>query len=162
MQYLARKAKYKRVCRQLHGLSHTREYRVWQGMMHRCYNPRADNYGRYGGKGIRVARRWHNPVTFMEDIGSIPKGCQLDRRDTTKSYSPNNIRVVTRRINQQNTRASLRWFVKGVVFQSMREAAEHFGVHPSTISIWCGRQKNHGKYCQLADCWAEKKYDALR
>ena len=126
--------------------------------MHRCYNPNAANYGRYGAKGVRVAKVWHNPIRFLKDVGNIPKGHQLDRRDSTRGYGPNNFRVVTRKVNQQNTKASLRWFVKGLIFESMREAADYFGVHPSTISVWCGRQKNHGQFCQLNDCWAERKY----
>ena len=36
------------------------EYRIWYGMVRRCYDPRDPNFARYGGRGIRVCDRWRN------------------------------------------------------------------------------------------------------
>ena len=37
-----------------HGDSHTRFYSIWKNMIHRCHNPKSDNYLRYGALGINV------------------------------------------------------------------------------------------------------------
>src|SRR6266851_517265 len=34
------------------------EYQTWCSMLRRCYNPEARDYARYGGRGIKVCRRW--------------------------------------------------------------------------------------------------------
>jgi len=37
-----------------HGMKGTVEYTTWRNMKDRCYNPNADSYPRYGGRGIHV------------------------------------------------------------------------------------------------------------
>lgn len=36
----------------------TIEYKVWSGMLSRCYSPKNQNYSRYGGRGVRVCDDW--------------------------------------------------------------------------------------------------------
>lgn len=45
---------------------------AWKRMMDRCYNPGADNYAYYGGKGVSVCKRWHDPKSFIEDAQKLP------------------------------------------------------------------------------------------
>lgn len=70
------------------------EYLVWNGMLQRCYNPNRDNYKFYGGLGVRVHIRWHNPVNFQNDVGKRPtKHHTLDRwPDKFGHYGPDNFR----------------------------------------------------------------------
>lgn len=51
---------------------HTREYTVWHSMMGRCYNPLNKSYNNYGGKGVKVCKRWHNFENFLKDLPQIP------------------------------------------------------------------------------------------
>jgi hypothetical protein len=83
-----------------HGLARTGSdkhplYDSWYGMMSRCYNPGHEHYGRYGGRGITVCRRWHDPAAFISDIecliGPRPPGMTLDRTDNDGNYEPGNI-----------------------------------------------------------------------
>lgn len=41
-----------------HGLSTHPLYQTWKSMMNRCYNSSNKNYQYYGGKGIKVCKRW--------------------------------------------------------------------------------------------------------
>lgn len=115
-----------------HGMSDTALYRAWQSMLDRCRNPNSDAWPNYGGRGIKVARRWLKFENFYADMGDRPHGCELDRRDNSKGYSKANCRWVPRKVNARNTRSN-----KHVVFNGERvtvaEAAELSGIRPSTL-----------------------------
>lgn len=50
----------------------TKLYRVWAGMKTRCTNPNADNYGRYGGKGIKYCEGFKSFLVFKNALGEPP------------------------------------------------------------------------------------------
>src|SRR5271169_1229939 len=74
-----------------HGMSRTRFYRRWKSMLDRCLNPNTDHYGDYGGRGIRVCRRWLKFENFLADMGqpSDPR-MQLERVNNDSHYMPSN------------------------------------------------------------------------
>jgi len=51
-----------------HGMSKTRFYKNYHGMLQRCYNPKPWWYKDYGGRGIRVCERWHDFNNYKEDM----------------------------------------------------------------------------------------------
>lgn len=60
--------------RRTHGLStgeNQRTYKIWRGMMDRCYNTRSSSYSLYGGRGVRVCERevdwffWTGPIVNL-------------------------------------------------------------------------------------------------
>lgn len=63
---------------------------LWYNMMYRCYNKDNKDYPDYGGRGIRVAERWHNREQFYIDVLPRPEGMWLDRIDNDGDYSPEN------------------------------------------------------------------------
>lgn len=76
-----------------HGVHDHPIYFVWRNMMARCYNPKIQNYRRYGAKGIRVCKRWHNAANFVLDMGeSHEKDLYIDRIDGSGNYNPSNCR----------------------------------------------------------------------
>ena len=79
-------------------------YDLWRNMIHRCYNPKRHDYGRYGGKGITVCERWHCFEYFLEDIALIDgwnkekfenSKIQLDK-DKKQFNIPHNQRVYSK------------------------------------------------------------------
>lgn len=49
-----------------HRLTHHRLYHIYNKMIERCYNPNNKQYRYYGGKGIRICRRWYDPTKTKE------------------------------------------------------------------------------------------------
>ena len=69
----------------------TKEYKAWEGMKDRCYNPKCDRYSRYGGRGLIVCQEWLNSFeNFLKYMGKCPKGWTLERKDFDGNYEPEN------------------------------------------------------------------------
>lgn len=83
----------------------TDEYKVWNGVKQRCYNPNNVAYSNYGGRGIKICERWKSFEYFYTDMGQRPTPKhQLDRIDNNKGYEPGNCRWVTAKVNANNRR----------------------------------------------------------
>lgn len=118
-----------------HGMEHTRLYRIWQGMMIRCYNPESNRYDRYGGRGITVCDEWKNDIkVFIE--WAMKSGYQdnltIERKDNDGSYSPENCRWVTMKEQMNHTSRSRYITVMGVT-KTASQWADETGVNSSTI-----------------------------
>lgn len=90
-----------------HGMSKTRIYKLWVGMVNRCHNPNNPNYQNYGAKGITVCKRWRNFENFMVDMGERPPGMSIDRTNNSKGYTPTNCKWATdaeQALNKTTTR----------------------------------------------------------
>ena len=78
-----------------HGLSKSRTNAIYRNMVQRCHNPNKDIYIEYGAKGIKVCDRWLESFeNFLEDMGEVPEGLSLDRKDNNFGYSKDNCRWV--------------------------------------------------------------------
>lgn len=79
-------------------------YIVWDHMVQRCINSNNKRYIDYGGRGIKVCKRWMKFENFLKDMGEAPEGLQLDRINNNKGYCKSNCQWSTREEQMRNTR----------------------------------------------------------
>lgn len=148
--------------KEYHGKSNAPEYRVWVSMIRRCTDTSNKHYSNYGGRGISVCAKWVKSFeAFYLYIGERPsKEYFIDRIDSNGNYEEGNVRWVTRKVNQQNTRRSRVWVVEGRTYNSCQDASDFEGVSKSTIRRWCIGGTNNGKPIEKReDCYSYKKYE---
>lgn len=119
------------------GLSRTREYHIWQGIKQRCYNPNADNYPRYGGRGIKMCNEWLNDVSsfieWLNSLGGLQDGLSIDRINVNGDYSPDNCRLATLKEQSRNMRTNKMLTFNGRT-HCIAEWAEILGMEAKLIS----------------------------
>jgi hypothetical protein len=131
----------------------TAEYLAWQAMHSRCRAKLGHrDYDAYVAKGIDICPRWAIYKNFLADMGKRPShNHSLGRIDNNLGYSPENCRWETPTQQMRNTKKSRVWFIKGRIFESLRQAGEHFSVNSKTIWHWAMKQ-------QREDCYVINRY----
>lgn len=98
-----------------HGMTKTRVFKIWQGILKRCYNKNATNYYLYGARGVGVCKRWKNSfVAFYEDMGEPRDNESIERIDNDGDYCKENCKWATVVEQANNKRNSKRLTYNGV------------------------------------------------
>lgn len=97
-----------------HGLTNTRIYRIWRGMLQRCLNSKSQYFEYYGGRGITVCEPWLIFINFYNDMyGTYKEELTIDRINANGNYEPTNCKWATRQEQQQNKRDTIRLTIHG-------------------------------------------------
>lgn len=104
-------------------MANTPEYNAWVSMRQRCRNSNNPWYHRYGGRGIKICKRWDKFETFILDMGIKPTPKHsINRIDNDQDYTPDNCEWATQRDQCLNmgVRKDNKLNTKGIVYDSER------------------------------------------
>ena len=133
---------------------------VWYNMLSRCNNPEDKDYKDYGGRGVRVSRRWHYLENFIEDVKELdgydkklkyPDEYTLDKDFKVKGnllYSKDTCVFSNHEqqsINRRNTVKISARFKDGkeIIFDSIVEASKNTGISEYLIGKKTRVQKTY-------------------
>lgn len=118
-----------------HGLTRHPLYSIWSGMVQRCTNPNAENYYRYGGRGIDIFEPWKKDFeTFYNWAinNGYSTALSLDRINNNGNYEPCNCRWVTQKEQSNNTRRNHKVTYNDET-HTIAEWSEMLGVNHETL-----------------------------
>lgn len=120
-----------------HGHARKPEYRIWVGVLHRCYDPNTRGYTNYGGRGITVCECWRKDVSiFISDMGPRPTPKHsIERIDNDGDYEPTNCRWATVEEQVKNKRLPRRgrMITHNGKTQNIRSWARETGIHHAAL-----------------------------
>ena len=93
-----------------HGACKTRLYRIHSMMKNRCSNQRDRHWKWYGAKGVTICEEWKSfePFQAWALANGYADNLVIDRKDSSKGYSPDNCQWITQ--SENATKANnLRW-----------------------------------------------------
>lgn len=119
----------------LHGLSHTRIFKIRDGMIQRCCNPNHDQYHNYGGRGISICDLWKNDMQVFADwaySSGYEDHLTIERIDNNAGYYPENCKWITREEQSQNKQSTTLYNINGIN-KTLREWCDEYNLNYYTI-----------------------------
>lgn len=137
-----------------HGMSHTPEFKTWQGIMQRCYNHNNIRYENYGGRGIEVCKDWRDSFeAFYRDMGNKPSSKHsIDRIDVNGDYELSNCRWLSNLEQQSNKTNNL-----NITFESRTLTLAQWSREVGIKAITLRSRINKG--WELNKCLSSKKFN---
>lgn len=125
-----------------HGGRHERLYRIWHGMMGRCYNRNNKDYKNWGGRGIIICGEWKTDYAAFRSwamSNGYSDNLTIDRIDVNGDYAPDNCRWIPL-AEQGRNRRDTHMFQYGGKVRCISEIAVIAGVKYQTLYKWAIRE----------------------
>lgn len=95
-----------------HGLSNTRQYKIFFGINKRCNNKNSKQYNNYGGRGIKL--EWKTFEDFWNDMkDTYQDNLTIERIDNNGNYNKENCKWITDKKQARNRRNNKMLTYKG-------------------------------------------------
>jgi hypothetical protein len=99
-----------------HNLGHNRIYKIWHGMMERCYKPSSTQFHYYGMRGIVVCEEWQDVSNFYlwAMANGYKEDLSIERKDVNGNYEPANCVWIPRPEQAWNRRTTRNVTIDGI------------------------------------------------
>lgn len=123
--------------------------RVWGGIISRCKNKHDQGWANYGGRGIKVCKRWMNFENFFKDMGPMGNGMSIERIDVNGDYCPENCVWLERKLQNRNQRRNK------LTTEKARElfSRMHAGESASALAIEFNISDTHARKIKKGRYW---------
>ena len=124
-----------------HGLTKTPFYHIWQNMKRRCLDVKNISWSNYGGRGIKVCKRWMDFMGFKEDMyESYLEHCKkfggkqtaIDRVANGGNYEKKNTRWATFK-EQANNRTDNHLITLNDITKTMKQWSDIYKIDYCTV-----------------------------
>lgn len=138
-----------------HGLTKIPEYYIWVTMKMRCYNPKSEAFKNYGGRGIKICKRWYNSfVLFYKDMGKRPSNkYSIERKNVNGDYKPSNCKWATMKEQGANKTNSV-YIIHNGEKKILQDWAIELSTDHSCISFYLKKGKT---FSWIYDYYMNKK-----
>jgi hypothetical protein len=125
-----------------HSMSKTRFYRIYRGIINRCYLSNWHCYEKYGANGITVCDRWlesfenfrddmyESYLKHVEKFGE--KNTSIDRINSDGNYEPDNCRWETLERQANNIKTNVFLEYNGQK-KTIRDWEKHYNINSGTL-----------------------------
>ena len=129
-----------------HNLGHSRIYKIWHGMMERCYKSSSTQFHHYGMRGITVCEEWHDVTNFYQ--WAVQNGYEdklsIERKDVNGNYEPDNCIWIPRPEQALNRRTTRNITIDGIIKPASAWAKEcgitRYAFYKRVKSGWSGAE----------------------
>lgn len=100
-----------------HHKSDTKLYKIWRGMLNRCYNQKTKSYKNYGGRGIIICDNWKNSFEAFYNWAinnGYCEGLSIERINNNKNYCPENCKWIPLGEQARNRRKNYSFTISGI------------------------------------------------
>lgn len=127
--------------RKTHGMTHTKFYTVWNRIKARCLNRNSERYKDYGGRGIRVCKRWLKFENFKDDMYNSykehmkkygEKDTTIERKNNDGNYFGSNCKWATKEEQANNRRTNHLITFHGKIL-TLQQWANKIGINESSL-----------------------------
>lgn len=112
----------------------TRLYKIWTGMRERCYREKHTYYKDYGGRGIKICKKWDDYLEFKKWAlcHGYNDSLTIDRIDVNGNYEPSNCRWIPMEEQHKNRRDNRVLQYKGKKY-ILSDLAKEIGMGKTTL-----------------------------
>jgi hypothetical protein len=105
------------------------DYPIWNAIISRCENKKNQAYRNYGGRGIKICKRWRTSFSnFIADMGPRPsRKHSIERLNNNKGYYKANCIWATKKEQDRNRRNNV-WVTYNGTRMIATDCASKIGV----------------------------------
>jgi len=148
-----------------------KEKAIWNKMISRCHRETSSHYKDYGARGIHVCPQWKESFwAFAKDIGKVPPGFSIERKDNNAGYCPENCILIPRKDQCWNRRTTA-WVTIDGETKPLGKWCTYYGI---SRKVYYKRRKlgmsaeqalttpnRPIQYLQKGECWGKKNIQWL-